>query len=149
MYSVLQIGAHQYRVETGDLIDVQTLDAESGSTIDLNQVLFVSGGNLVVGTPLVEKAKVSALVVKQGKGRKITVFKRRPGLWQKKQGHRQNYTSLLITQIDDGHGNISKIKQESKAYEKYLKGPNGSHNNDSNTNISDSNNDNDNNRDKD
>ena len=120
MYSVLEISGHQYRVGIGDLIDVQKLSIQPGSTIDLDQVLFVSGDAPIVGTPLVKKAKVSAHVVRQGKGRKMTVFKRRPGLWQRKQGHRQNYTSLLITQIDDGQGNVSKIDQNSETYKKYF-----------------------------
>ena len=120
MYSVLQIGAHQYLAGTGDIIDVQKLDAELGTTIRLDQVLFISGESPVVGTPLVEKAQVSAQVIRQDKGRKMIIFKRRPGSWQKKQGHRQNYTSLLITQIDDGQGNVSQIDKDSSAYKKYL-----------------------------
>ena len=120
MYSVLQIGAHQYRVQPGDVVDVQKLKVEPNAVVDLDQVLFVGGDEqVVVGTPLVEKAKVSAQVIKQGKSRKIVVFKRRPGLWQKKQGHRQEYTSLLITKIDDGQGNVSEIDKQGKTYKKY------------------------------
>lgn len=122
MYSVLQIGGHQYRVCPGDLVDVQKLGAELGAIVELDQVLFIGGDNPAVGVPHVAKATVSAQVVRQGKGRKLTVFKRRPGLWQKKQGHRQQFTSLLITQIDDGQGNVSKIDQSCKAYKKYIEG---------------------------
>ena len=78
------------------------------------------GENPSVGTPLVDKAQVSAQVIRQDKGRKMIIFKRAPGSWQKKRGHRQNYTSLLITQIDDGQGNISEIGKDSSAYKKYL-----------------------------
>ena len=125
MYSVLQIGAHQYRVQAGDVIDVQKLDGEIGHIIDLDQVLFVSGEGLAVGTPLVAKARVSAQVVRQGKAPKLTIFKRRPGMWQKKRGHRQQCTALLITEITDGQGNTSKIDPESKSYKKYLDGAKG------------------------
>ena len=120
MYSVLQIGAHQYLAQAGDIIDVQKLDAQLGTTVQLDKVLFISGENPSVGTPLVEKAQVSAQVIKQDKGRKMIIFKRRPGSWQKKKGHRQDYTSLLITQIDDGQGNVSQIDTDSSAYKKYL-----------------------------
>ncbi|MCY4643476.1 MAG: 50S ribosomal protein L21 [Bacteriovoracales bacterium] len=124
MYSVLDIGGHQYRVQVGDLVDVQKLAAESGTTLTLDQVLFVGGSaegeGPIVGAPLVEKAAVSAHVIGPGKGPKLTVFKRRPGLWQKKKGHRQLYTSLLITEIDDGRGNVEKIDKKSTTYKRFL-----------------------------
>ena len=121
LYSVLQIAGHQYRVQAGDVVDVQKLNAQPGDQVNLDQVLFIGDHHHAqVGTPLVAKAKVCAHIISQGKGRKITVFKRRPGLWQKKRGHRQCYTSLLITEIDDGQGNVSKIDQDSKTFKKYL-----------------------------
>lgn len=121
MYSVVEIGGHQYKVKAGDLIDVQKLDQENGATVELDKVLFVGGDNAIVGAPTVKGAKVTAKVVRQDRDRKIIVFKRRPGGYQRKNGHRQHYTALLVTEINDGNGNTSKIDAKSKLAEKYLK----------------------------
>lgn len=108
MYSVVKIGGHQYKVKAGDIIDVQKLDAEAGSKLDLDQVFFVGGDNPQVGTPVVGGAKVSAEVVRHDRSRKVIVFKRKRGLWRKKNGHRQHFTTLKITALDDGQGNTTK-----------------------------------------
>ncbi len=120
MYGVVEIAGHQYRVEAGDVLDVEKLSAEAGSNVELDQVLFVGGENPVVGLPTVNGAKVTAKVIKHERSRKVLVFKRRPGLWRKKNGHRQHYTSLLITEINDGNGNTASIDKESKTAKKYL-----------------------------
>ena len=120
MYGVVEISGHQYKVQPGDLIDVQKLDAEEGSTIELDSVLLTAGEKVAVGTPKVEGAKVTAKVLNHGKDRKIIVFKRKPGLWRKKNGHRQQYTALLITEVA-GAGEVAKIDPKSKAAQKYLK----------------------------
>ena len=99
MYSVVEIKGHQYKVQEGDIVDVQKLDAEVGSTIELDQVLFIGGDAPKVGTPIVEGAKVTAEVVRQARSRKIIIFKRKAGLSRTKNGHRQNYTALKITGI--------------------------------------------------
>lgn len=99
MYSVVEIKGHQYKVQEGDIVDVQKLDAEVGSKVELDKVLFVSGDTPKVGTPLVEGAKVVAEVVRQARSRKMIVFKRKPGLSRTKNGHRQHYTALKITAI--------------------------------------------------
>ena len=99
MYGVVEIKGHQYRVQEGDVIDVQKLDAEVGSTVELDQVLFVGGDTPKVGTPVVEGAKVTAEVLRQARARKVIVFKRKPGLYKTKNGHRQHYTALKITGI--------------------------------------------------
>lgn len=99
MYSVVEVKGHQYRVQEGDIIDVQKLDAEVGSTVELDQVLFVGGDTPKVGTPVVEGAKVTAEVLRQARARKVIVFKRKPGLYKTKNGHRQHYTALKITGI--------------------------------------------------
>jgi large subunit ribosomal protein L21 len=99
MYGVVEIKGHQYRVQAGDLIDVQKMDAEVGSTVELDNVLFVGGDNPKVGTPVVEGAKVVAEVVRQARSRKVIVLKRKPGKYQTKNGHRQHYTALKIKEI--------------------------------------------------
>lgn len=121
MYGVVEIGGHQYKVKAGDLIDVQKLEAQEGSNINFEKVLFVGGDNPTVGSPTVAGAKISAKVLKHDKSRKKLVFKRRPGAWQKIRGHRQEYTALLITEMVDGKGNTSKIDANSKAAQKFLK----------------------------
>ena len=100
MYGIVQIAGHQYRVEVGDVIDVQKFDQqEVGSQVELDQLLFIGGEKVQVGLPTVPGGKVKAEVVRQGRSRKVTVFKRSPGNYQKKKGHRQPYTSLKILEI--------------------------------------------------
>ena len=70
MYGVVEISGHQYRVKTGDLIDVQKLSNEVGTDITLDKVLFVGGENVSVGTPVVKGAKIKARVVKTDRARK-------------------------------------------------------------------------------
>lgn len=121
MYGVVEIGGHQYRVQAGDVLDVQKLNEEAGSTVELDQVLFVGGDSAIVGKPTVSGAKVTAKVIKHDRERKIIVFKRKPGAYKRKNGHRQHYTSLLITELNDGQGNTSKIDTDSKNAKKFLK----------------------------
>jgi large subunit ribosomal protein L21 len=99
MYGVVEIKGHQYRVQAGDIIDVQKMDAEVGSTVELDSVLFVGGDSPKVGTPVVDGAKVVAEVVRQARSRKVIVLKRKPGKYQTKNGHRQHYTALKIKEI--------------------------------------------------
>ncbi len=113
MYSVVEIKGHQYKVQAGDLIDVEKIDAEVGKTVDLDQVLLVGGAATIVGLPTVKGAKVVAQVVRQARTRKLIVFTRKPGSYRKKNGHRQHYTGLLITEIHDGKGGV--VKAEAKA----------------------------------
>ena len=102
MYAVLSTGGKQYRVQEGDVIFVEKLNAEVDSTVELTEVLAVSNGDaLKVGTPVVEGAKVVAKVVAQGKAKKITVFKYKAKKdYRKKTGHRQPYTKLVIEKIE-------------------------------------------------
>jgi large subunit ribosomal protein L21 len=108
MYSIIKIGGHQYKVKAGDVVDVQKLEGDIDSTLVFDEVLFVSGETPLVGAPTVDGAKVTAKVVRQDRGRKMLVFKRKPGMYQKKNGHRQSYTALQITQIDAGNGTVTK-----------------------------------------
>lgn len=99
-YAVIQTGGKQYTVNEGDVIRVEKLDAEAGDVVDLDNVLLIGGDETKVGAPYVEGAKVTAEVVKNGKGKKIIVFKYKAKKnYRKKQGHRQPYTELKITSI--------------------------------------------------
>jgi large subunit ribosomal protein L21 len=120
MFSVIEVAGHQYNVRPGDVIDVQKLEAEVGSTIELDRVLLVGGEKTLVGAPLVQGAKVSAKVVRTDRDRKVIVFKRRPGGYKRKKGHRQNYTCLFITAIDNGSGKVEKVPADHKFAQKYL-----------------------------
>jgi large subunit ribosomal protein L21 len=102
MYAVVKTGGRQYKVEPGQIVRVNKLEAEVGATVSLTEVLLVKDGEtLKAGAPLVEGANVAATVVEQDRAKKIIVFKkkRRQG-YQKKQGHRQDYTALKITAIN-------------------------------------------------
>ena len=102
MYAVIKTGGKQYKVQEGDIIRVEKLDVEEGSTVQFDEVLALSDDNgLKVGTPVVNGAVVEANVLGQGKGKKIIVFKYKPKKnYRKKQGHRQPYTQLQITKIN-------------------------------------------------
>lgn len=100
MYAIIETGGKQYRVEEGSKLRVATLDAEVGSQVALDKVLMLGGGELAVGTPYVENAKVSAEVIEHGRGKKIHVFKKwRRNDSRRMQGHRQDYTAIKITSI--------------------------------------------------
>ncbi len=101
MYAVVKTGGKQYRVVPGQKFKVEQIPADIGSEIVLDQVLMLADGDSVtVGTPMVTGASVTAKVVSQGRGKKVTIFKmRRRKHYQKHQGHRQNYTELEIQSI--------------------------------------------------
>jgi large subunit ribosomal protein L21 len=101
MYAVIKTGGKQYKVSPGDKIKVEQIPADIGADIQIDQVLAVgSGDQFKIGAPLVGGAAVSATVLAQGRHPKVRIFKmRRRKHYQKHQGHRQNYTELLISQI--------------------------------------------------
>lgn len=104
MHAVIESGGKQYRVEPGSRIRVERFAAEEGAEVELDRVLFVGDGEkAVVGAPWVAGGKVSATVLGHGRARKITVikFRRRKG-YMRKQGHRQAYTELRITDVAAG-----------------------------------------------
>ena len=105
MYAVIKTGGKQYRVAAGEKIKVEQIAADVGQEITIDQVLAVgSGGNLVVGAPLVSGATVMAKVLSHGRHDKVRIFKmRRRKHYQKRQGHRQNYTELEIGAINGGN----------------------------------------------
>ena len=98
MYAVIKTGGKQYRVIAGQKLKIEQITADVGQQITLNEVLAVgSGEGLVVGTPLVSGASVVGKVLSQGRHDKVRIFKmRRRQHYQKRQGHRQNYTEIVI-----------------------------------------------------
>ena len=101
MKAVIVTGGKQYTVSEGDVLFVEKLNAEADETVKFDQVLaVVDGENTKIGTPVVEGAAVEAKVIKNGKGKKIVVFKYKPKKnYRRKQGHRQPYTKVEITKI--------------------------------------------------
>jgi large subunit ribosomal protein L21 len=102
IYAVLKTGGKQYRVQEGDVIYVEKLNAEVDSTVELNEVLAVgTDAGIKVGAPVVEGAKVVAKVAAQGKAKKVIVFKYKAKKdYRRKNGHRQPYTKLVIEKIE-------------------------------------------------
>jgi large subunit ribosomal protein L21 len=101
MYAVVRTGGKQLRVSPGDVVNVEKLSVEPGATVELTDVLMVSTDQgTTVGTPTVQGAVVVCTAVRDGKGKKITIYKykRRKG-FSKKQGHRQPFTTLSVTEI--------------------------------------------------
>lgn len=101
MYAVINTGGKQHSVKVGDIIRVEKLDGDVGATVEIDKVLAVGeGDDLNLGTPTVEGAKVVCVVTEQSKDKKIIVFKkkRRKG-YKLKQGHRQFFTGLKVTEI--------------------------------------------------
>jgi large subunit ribosomal protein L21 len=101
MYAIVETGGRQYRVSSGDRIDVEKLAGQVGDTVVLSTVLMIGQGAAVtVGTPTLAEARVEARIVAQKRGKKIIIFKhKRRKNYRRKQGHRQWLTSLQITEI--------------------------------------------------
>jgi len=101
MYAVIKTGGKQYRVAQGERLKVETIAADVGAEIVLDQVLLVADGdNVKMGVPLVSGATVKATVVSHGRGEKVKIFKmQRRKHFRKHQGHRQNYTEIEISGI--------------------------------------------------
>ncbi len=103
MYAIIEDGAHQYKVQEGDILEVQHHDLDEGqNTLDFDRVLMIGDGeDHKIGQPVVEGAKVRASVVSELKGEKVTIikFRRRKG-YRVKQGHRQRYVRLKVDKIE-------------------------------------------------
>ncbi len=101
-YAIVATGGKQYRVGVGDVITVEKLGVEAGSSITLDKVLLIGGdGSTAVGAPLVDGATVSADVVDNFRGEKIVIFKYKPKKrYRRRTGHRQELTRLAITGIN-------------------------------------------------
>jgi ribosomal protein L21 len=102
MYAIIKTGGKQYKVAEGDSVFVEKLDAEEGSSVTFDEVILVANGDDVkVGTPLVDGAKVTAKVEKQGKEKKVVTFKYKPKKHSHtKYGHRQPYTKVTVEKIE-------------------------------------------------
>ncbi len=102
MYAIIETGGKQYKVSEGDVVFIEKLDVEEGASITFDKVLMAGEGDAVkVGTPVVEGATVTANVLKNGKAKKVIVFKmKRKKNERKKKGHRQPYTKVQITAVN-------------------------------------------------
>ena len=102
MYAIIKTGGKQYRVQEGDIITIEKLEAAADETVTFDQVLtVVNDGSVKVGTPLVNGAKVTGKVVEHGKGKKILVFKyKAKSNYRRRQGHRQPFTKVRIESIN-------------------------------------------------
>ena len=101
MYALIKTGGKQYRVAEGDLLRVEKIEGKVGDAVEFDEVLMIANGERVeIGRPILKDSKVVGEIVEQGKGEKVVVFKskRRKG-YRKKQGHRQQHTTLKIKEI--------------------------------------------------
>jgi large subunit ribosomal protein L21 len=120
MYAVIESGGKQYRVQPGDVIQVEKLEGELKASVNFDQVMLVSKQNgensqIWLGKPYVSGANVTTEVVGQGRGEKILIIKmkRRKG-YRKTQGHRQEYTQLLVTGVANGAGESMALSDTEK-----------------------------------
>lgn len=101
MYAVIRTGGKQYRVAPDDTLQIEKIEGEAGDTVSFCEVLLIGGnGEASIGTPTIEGAQVSAEVLEQGRGPKITIFKKkRRQNYRRKRGHRQDLTTVRILQV--------------------------------------------------
>ena len=101
MYAVIKTGGKQHKVAEGEILKVEKLKASEGEPVDITDVLLIEkDGEVTLGSPFIEGAKVTAKILRHGKEDKVTVIKmKRRKDYRKKQGHRQNYSEIQIEQI--------------------------------------------------
>ncbi len=100
MYAIIETGGHQHKVAVGDVIRVEKLAVEEGTNVDFDALMTSNDGEIAVGSPILDGVKVSAKVLAHGKGDKIIVYKfKAKKNYRRKQGHRQPYTKVEITEI--------------------------------------------------
>ena len=100
MYAIIKNGGKQYKVQEGDILKLDNMSLESKATIEISEVLAVNNGELKVGAPYVEGAKVTAEVINEGRDRKVVIFKKRRRKDSKvKRGFRRDFTRVRITKI--------------------------------------------------
>ena len=114
MYAVIEACGKQYKVTKGDVVFFEKLDVEEGKKVTFDKVVLVSDeGKVEVGAPYVKGIKVEGKVVAHGKGKKIIVFKYKPKKnYRRKQGHRQPYTKVEITDIKTAAAKTEKVAEE-------------------------------------
>ena len=101
MSAIIATGGKKCKLDEGDVIKVEKLGVDAGQTVTFDQVLAVNNGELQIGCPTVSGATVTATVEKEGKGRKVIVYKyKRKTGYHKKNGHRQLYTQVKIEKIN-------------------------------------------------
>ena len=100
MYAIIKNGGKQYKVEEGDVLLLDKMSLESKATIEITEVLAVNAGELKVGAPFVDGAKVTAEVINEGRDKKVVIFKKRRRKDSKvKRGFRRDFTRVRITKI--------------------------------------------------
>ena len=115
-YAIVQTGSKQYRVRAGDNIRVESLPVYTGEIVNIDDVLMVSrDGDVKVGTPVVDGARVRAQVTSRGRGRKITVFKYKSKVrYRRTKGHRQHYTDLRIIDISMDGESLDAVEEQAE-----------------------------------
>lgn len=112
MYAVIKTGGKQYRVQPGDIVQVEKLEQALGSEFAISEVLMVGGDKTHVGTPMVKNAKVTVVVTKQARTRKVFVFKKKRRQGYRRFGtHKQDFTELFVMSITSPDGQVSKTDQ--------------------------------------
>lgn len=119
MYAVIESGGKQYRVQPGDFLQVEKVLGDEGSKVTLSQVLFFTkggdGAQIQLGKPYITGAAVQGEIVGQGRGEKILIVKmKRRKQYRRTQGHRQEYTQILITEVANGSGEKLTLTAEEK-----------------------------------
>ncbi len=102
MYAIIETGGKQYRVQEGDRLNIEKLPAAVGEEIEIDKVMaVVNGEDVKIGTPLIEGARVILRVLRNGRGKKIIVFKfKAKKNYRRKQGHRQPFSQVIVEKIE-------------------------------------------------
>ncbi len=118
MFAILETGGKQYRVEEGDVINIELLDESKISklgVINFDTVMLVSGDKLNIGTPYVKDAKIKAKLIKKFRDEKVIVFKKKAKKqYRRTRGHRQNLLEIMIEKISVGPKKKAAVKEETK-----------------------------------
>lgn len=109
MYAIIKTGGKQYKVQAGDVLQIEKIEQDLGAEFKISEVLMIGGDKAHLGTPLVKDASVTAVVTKQAKTRKVIVFKKKRRQGYRKFGtHKQNFTEIFIKAITAPGGQVSK-----------------------------------------
>ncbi|MBK7959838.1 MAG: 50S ribosomal protein L21 [Bdellovibrionales bacterium] len=113
MYAVIQTGGKQYTVKPGDVLHIEKLDKDLGAEFDISEVVMLGGESNLVGQPLIKNAKVTVVVTKQSKARKVIIFKKkRRKSFRKFKTHRQPFTEIFVKSITSPTGQVAKTEDE-------------------------------------
>lgn len=119
MYAVLKTGGKQYKVQAGDIIQIEKLENDQGASVEFKEILFAckpsENPEVLIGKPLLSGAVVKGEIVGQGRGDKILIIKyKRRKQYRRTKGHRQDLTQVLVTSINNGSGGTSELSAEQK-----------------------------------